>query len=276
MEIMIVLFEGHLMPLKIDYYVRVTEGGSLKLFRGVIVKEWFLSLLKNISEHMYKRVIASRDMYAFSVRPIQLLSRQEFSFNELKANVGDKLSFSVSILREDLEGILAEELMGVQEFNLGGLKGKREKVVIRRKLFKELMSFDLGARIGISFKTPTVLKSESNKHSCVFPEPIIIMSNLISMWNKFAPGDLIIPIEPTLARVRRMMKIKSYSLKTQEVLLGEEKVIGFSGKMELVIMNEGKSVSYVHPLLAFAEFSNIGVLNAYGLGVVEIVKLGGH
>ena len=59
-------------------------------------------------------------------------------------------------------------------------------------------------------------------------------------------------------------KLNSYSLKTQEVLLGEEKVIGFSGKMELVIMNEGKSVSYVHPLLAFTEFSNIGVLMHMG------------
>jgi len=149
-----------------------------------------------------------------------------------------------------------------------------EKMEVNRRKYRDLLKILYNRRIGIEFKTPTMFSMKGTSIEYLFPEPSRFFGSLVSLWNTFAPHDLVMPEKSLMDWIKEAIRVKSYNLKTREIPIENVKITGFKGTIEYVVI-EGREqgLEMISPLLEFAHFSNVGIKRAYGLGSVIITDL---
>ncbi|MHA1609198.1 MAG: CRISPR-associated endoribonuclease Cas6 [Candidatus Njordarchaeales archaeon] len=264
------------MPLSIEFRLVASKSGFIAPFTGGYVRGWFLVNIKQRSEELFKYLHEKQGMRPYAVKPLRPIGKKMRVLNRgWRIENGDRLTFGVSILKESIEDVIFEILVNTENFSFSNIECELDHIIVKKHSYSELLSKAYGARIGLSFRTPTLFDIRGREFPYLFPDPMRIVGNLLNIWNKFAPTEYTMPTDSIIDWASRAIKTKSYKLETREVIIeNNAKITGFKGRVEWVILEgEREGITYLSPLLALAEFSNVGSKRTYGLGVVSITDL---
>lgn len=206
------------MPLSIEFRLVASKSGFIAPFTGGYVRGWFLTNIKRRSEDLFRYLHEKQGIRPYAVKPLRPIGKKMKVLNKgWKIDEEDKLTFGVSILKGSIEDAIFSILMHTEEFSFGNIKCELDQIIAKRHSYSELMSKNYGPRIGLSFRTPTLFDIRGREFAYLFPDPMRIVGNLLNIWNKFAPGHLIMPIDPIIDWASRAIKTKSFKLETREV-----------------------------------------------------------
>jgi len=263
------------MPTYIDFFLKVRKSGFISPFTGGYVRGFFLDTINRTYPELANKLHSSKGIKPYSVRPLRPIGKKmQVIKGGWKLEKDDQVTFGVALIKEGLEKVVLDSLLDTDRFTFGNITCELEKITVKKNDFKDFASKVFGPRIGIEFKTPTILKSPGFKHPYLFPEPKKIVSNLVKIWNSFTPSDLKMPTERIIEWAEAGIITRSYELMTREVIIENVRIPGFKGRVEWVIAEAEKGLlTYLTPLLLLSEYSNIGQKRTYGLGVAKVTDL---
>jgi len=263
------------MPIQAKFHLIAQQDGFIAPFTGGYVRGFLLNKTKEKLPELSKYLHDARTVKPYAVKPLRPIKKKMQIINKgWKINNDDEVVFGLSILDERIENDVMHILMNIDDWKFGEIEFDLDKIEIEKKSYNDLAGELLNARMGITFHTPTLFNIKGKKVTYLFPDPIRIISNLLTIWNKFAPEKIRLPAYRIIEWVSDAIETKSYELKTREVTIEKIKVTGFKGRVEWVVLEgEKELLTYISPLLKLSEFSNIGEKRTYGLGVVSVKNL---
>jgi len=261
-----------LLPSRFDFIVLAYNRATLPPFTGELVRGWFLSTIHKHDIDLFNLLHSDSGPRPYAIRILRPIGkRMKVSKNRWIVNEGDRLTFSVSILKDEIETPIFEILVSIEKIRFGTLICYLDHIEVSKLSFSDNPE-EISSRIGLVFRTPTFFNIKGRSFPYLFPDPIRIFSNLSTLWNAFAPETERIATESLLDWVSRNIMIKSYKLITREARIEKTKLTGFKGRAELIFLNDEKTKTAIK-LLRFAEFSNVGEKRTYGFGVVNFIPL---
>ncbi|MHA1589180.1 MAG: CRISPR-associated endoribonuclease Cas6 [Candidatus Njordarchaeales archaeon] len=258
------------MPLRIDFFLTAETDSALPPFTGEYVREWFIQLIKHADLRLFTNLFFISNPRPYAIRPLRPLREKMRIINgHWIIWEGDKLSFSISVLRDDVNDNIIEIMRNVQLINFDTLDCRVDNIKIISIKYERIPS-EISRRIYLIFRTPTLFNIRGRVFPFLYPDPIRVISNLSRIWNSFVPPYLRINREYIINWASRSISVKSYKLMTREVKIKGVKLTGFKGRVEWLVLNE-EMMNDLARLIYFAEFSNVGEKRTYGLGVLSVV-----
>jgi len=263
------------MPICIDFLITSVNDGYISPFTGGYVRGFFLNAVYGVSQDLANKLHDKKGIKPYSIKPLRPIGKKmNVVKGGWKIEKKDEMTFSISFLQDGLEAIILDALLNTEKITFSNIKFNLEKITVKRESYKDLASKVLGPRIGLEFKTPTFFKDPKLRFPYLFPEPKKIVSNLIKIWNAFAPPELRMPSEKVIEWSETAIETRSFELKTREAIIENVRIPGFKGRVEWIIIEGERGIlTYLSPLLLLSEFSNVGQKRTYGLGVVKITDL---
>ena len=263
------------LPLLINIHLRTYKSGYLPPFTGGLVRGFLLDVIRKNNPKLASELHKPHATRPFSIKPLRPKNKKMVVIHGgWKIEENDLLIFSIGILDDSLEAEIFNHIIDQETVTFSKLSFSVEKIEVRRKKYRDLLKALYNRRIGIEFKTPTIFSMKGTNIEYLFPEPSRFFGSLISLWNTFAPRDLVLPEKSLMDWIKEAIRVKSYNLKTREVPIENVKITGFKGTIEYVVI-EGREqgLEMLSPLLEFVQFSNVGIKRAYGLGSVIVTDL---
>jgi len=121
----------------------------------------------------------------------------------------------------------------------------------------------------IRIKTSSPVSFRSDERYQIFPQVHFIFQSLINRWNLFADAVSMEDKETLLSLVKNT-RISSYNLRSNVFHLEGVRIPCFSGLMELKVSGPEALARLVGLLIAFGEFSGLGIKTALGMGGIVI------
>lgn len=158
---------------------------------------------------------------------------------------------------------------------LGDGKASIEKVDMQKATQAIFTSFEklltqgqTEERIFLEFCSPTSFSTQREER--LFPLPEHVFSSLLKKWNTFSGRKYPLQGEKDFQKIGLIR----YRLKTENIFLGKDKIIGFMGKAGYQIPQTlGKEMNKtINVLSNFAFYSGVGIHTAMGMGQVRRTK----
>jgi len=260
------------MAIRLDFIITADESGALPPFTGEYVRSWFLSTVKIHNAELFRFLHDCSGPKPYAIRPLRPIRKgMSVIGGYWRVYEGDKLTFSISVLRDDIKNNVLEAISDNENVKFGTILCQLNQIKEHELRYDEPLE-KLGHRIGLIFRTPTFFNIRGRAFPFLYPDPIRVLSNLSTIWNAFAPRELKIDQRQFIAWVSKSIMVKSHRLFTREVEIKNIKLTGFKGRVEWIIIDNAME-GIVTNLLKYAEFSNVGEKRTYGLGVVNYYQL---
>lgn len=125
--------------------------------------------------------------------------------------------------------------------------------------------------INLKFVTPTAFKSYGKYIN--YPDKRLIIQSLLKKFNAFQTDYNFISGK-LLEDIEEQVILDGYKVQSNKFSLEGIKIPSFQGFITLKVYGSDILKSYLHLLVAFGEFSGIGIKSALGMG--KIRKIGGE
>jgi CRISPR-associated endoribonuclease Cas6 len=209
----------------------------------------------------------------------------------LKKNV--EAYFRIGIALNDLMYEIFDNIQGTHETIYGKFNIELHSIKVTSL---SNLSIRLNNSIILKFKTPTLLSSKymlppiyKNKKikemSRLIPQPSLIISFLVRLWNSIAqPKELIVKgdSEWTPYMIGRIADVVftevGYNVRPVTAIIGKDnkdrlrKVRGFEGWVKYEVLRMKKYHEIFEKLLGLSEFLGVGRSRGIGFGVAELEK----
>ncbi|MEM1622684.1 MAG: CRISPR system precrRNA processing endoribonuclease RAMP protein Cas6 [Sulfolobales archaeon] len=216
--------------------------------------------------------------------------------NPIRLRAGKTYAGRVSVIDSTTEFLDRVSSSGLQSFQCESVYGK---FLIEFEEFSvthlESLDMDLPTVFKLSFITPTVLSSKlmcppplskrvRSMHKLV-PQPSLIFSHLLRMWNTFAEPEHKIgkPSEWAPYMLGRQVDLVlaelDYRIRPETVIVGKDekerlrKARGFTGWVIYKSIAKPKFHKTIAKLLALAELTGVGRSRGIGLGHIAVAGL---
>jgi CRISPR-associated endoribonuclease Cas6 len=133
---------------------------------------------------------------------------------------------------------------------------------------KFLLNDEVKNSVTLKFQTPTAFKV--NGEYANIPTPHLIMQSLLNKWNKIMPQSSLEEAD-ILRELESSVSLKKYELKSVLYAVKNVKIPAFVGEVTLNLNGNEPFIRILNMLLAFGEFSGIGIKASLGMGGVEII-----
>lgn len=119
----------------------------------------------------------------------------------------------------------------------------------------------------LNILSPTAFK-QNGKYT-VLPEKNLILQSLVKKWNA-AFSSVPLEDEDAMHLLSDGIRISDYQLRTTRFLLKDNKIPGFIGSLRIDTHLSAPMMELWRMLLAFSEYSGIGIKTALGMGGVAL------
>jgi CRISPR-associated endoribonuclease Cas6 len=166
--------------------------------------------------------------------------------------------------------IEAQTKFSLKKYNLELVADNVDKTTIAEKEFcaKYLLGNNVKHAVIIKFQTPTAFKVSGEYVN--FPTPHLVMQSLLNKWNKAMPQSSLEEAE-VLQELEKNVRIAKYELKSTMFAMKMVQLPAFVGVATLKLSGSEPFVRILNMLLAFGEFSGVGIKTSLGMGGVEIL-----
>lgn len=226
-------------------------------------------------------------------RPLYSTTQSE---NPIRLRAGKTYTGRVSVIDSTPEFLERVSSSGLASFLCTSTYGRFAVEFVEFSVVTlESLDIDLPVNFKISFLTPTVLSSKlmsppplarkvSSMHKLI-PQPSLIFSHLLKMWNTFAEPEHKIGKQSEWApyilgrQVDLVLAELDYRIKPETVIVGKDekerlrKARGFTGWVIYKSIAKPKFHKTIAKLLALAELTGVGRSRGIGLGHIAITGL---
>ncbi len=140
------------------------------------------------------------------------------------------------------------------------------KIISHYDVLTAFRRFEHGLPISLRFLTPTAFKSDGRY--IIMPSKELILGSLIDKWNNYVHSSPITDSDAITA-IKHGVSIVSYDLRSCKYPLKGIKIPSFLGKITLGIRLAAPLYDIVAALLAFADYSGVGIKCGLGMGGVS-------
>lgn len=193
-----------------------------------------------------------------------------FSMNVRLRN--SRIKWTINLLDSQAELQMYDLVMNLERINLRGID---EEIIVECTEEQELSQDNLVQIfnnpvttnfITVVFQTPTSFKS--NGKYVLFPTVRLVFQSLMQKYSRIVEGSKDID-EDTLTYIEEHVQITSYDLKTHYFAIHGKKIPAFVGRLSMKIQGPSTLKSYLKMLVAFGEYSGIGIKTSLGMGGME-------
>lgn len=121
--------------------------------------------------------------------------------------------------------------------------------------------------LNIRFITPCSFKS--NENYCIFPSAELILKSLVNKWNAFSE-EFVLDDEDTLKELIERTRIVKYDLRSVGYHIKSIVIPAFIGNITMSIKGPVQLVRLFNLLIAYGEYSGIGIKTALGMGGCKV------
>ena len=179
----------------------------------------------------------------------------------------------VNVLTQEACETIQDILLNMEEI---GLDSYPETILIEKievnslstSQLLELFSADCSQQtFSIRFLTPTSFKTGGDY--AIFPTPRLLFQSLMQKYSRLFP-ELNTFDEELLDYLIEHSKITSYRLQTSYFTIHQKKIPAFLGRVTIKLNSASTLRAFVRMLLAFGEYSGIGIKTSMGMGGIQI------
>jgi CRISPR-associated endoribonuclease Cas6 len=128
---------------------------------------------------------------------------------------------------------------------------------------KYLASKSTTNRWEIQFLTPCTHKSQGKY--VLYPQVDLIFQSLMNHYAPFAETITVDDIE-VLKHITENSMITNYFLRSHRFFVEDNKILGYTGKIQITSFGPEPLLRYISLLLSLAEYTGIGIKTALGMG----------
>lgn len=149
------------------------------------------------------------------------------------------------------------------------LKLLEDKSLTADELIKKARAIESDRFFSLRFLSPTAFK-QSGRYT-VLPDKELILQSLLNKWNVSFPSY---PLEDEDAfrMLSDGIRVSDYNLRTTRFALKDTKIPGFIGSLRFDTHLSPPLLDICKILLAFSEYSGVGIKTALGMGGITFFK----
>jgi CRISPR-associated endoribonuclease Cas6 len=188
------------------------------------------------------------------------------------------LSWNIGLWDDTLAPIIKKEVLALSQIELKhkgltlDILDIKEESQSKEEYFTRFFTTSAPCRrYEIEFLTPCTHKQ--NGTYTLFPTPELIIQSLYRRYGAFAQ-DISIQDPEAMWQISQGLQIVRYSLRSAIYYLENTRIIGYKGKITLIIRGPVELARLAGALLFFAEYAGLGVKTALGMGGVRITAKG--
>lgn len=257
------------MVIKIRININPVNRINLPFFTGYIVRGLVLFMLRKINPSISQDLHELNIVKPYSVTPIFFNSFKKRD-NGYELDQKNHCFFEVRFLEDNLANPMIEFITSHDTIMIFDREFKIESVHIKSDDLSQTTNSNF---FKIIFDTPTHLSKIGSKFDTLFPEPLIIFSNLMRIWDSCMPQKFGKEIYSEYKKwLGNNVVISGYDLHTTKIF---EKImkIGFTGWCSYRIIDlDSKFCNYTRQLIKFAKYSNVGMERTAGFGVIRYIE----
>lgn len=121
---------------------------------------------------------------------------------------------------------------------------------------------------GVDLDFVTTASFRRDGRNVIFPENYLILQSLLNRWNSFSTS-FVIDGENLPHILANFFIVKEYNFYSQLFLLEHQKIEGFCGRMNANFKGDNTSNRLLGLLLAYGNYSGIGIKTALGMGAIK-------
>lgn len=179
----------------------------------------------------------------------------------------------IHLLDQESNDVFSDALDNLKSLSLNSgtveLEPVEHKAYTAEELIKTARTIESGRFFSLRFFSPTAFK-QGGRYT-VLPEKELILQSLLRKWNTVFPSY---PLEDEDAfhMLVEGIRISDYNLRTTRFILKNNKIPGFIGTISFDAHLSAPLLDIWKILIAFSEFSGIGIKTALGMGGVRYTR----
>lgn len=260
------------MVTELEVKTFAEKGVKMPLFTGYVARGLALNILNRIDPALSQGMHEPNALKPYSVTPLYFKSTKKYTdgyqLDPLTPCILKIRFLDDSMTKTALNFFSSNEGLMIYDAHF-----KVASLTIRTEDFSKVQD---AKRFRLLFDTPTHLSKIGSKFDQLFPEPDVIFSHLMRVWDACMPGKF---GKETLEKykewIEKCMTTSGYDLRTLTVT-GKSMKIGFVGWCAYRIDEDGSGESgfglLTNKLAKFAEYSNVGMERTAGFGVIRYFR----
>lgn len=193
------------------------------------------------------------------------------------SNYNENLLWTINTLNEEAYQKIIKNLEQIREIFIKqkGIRVKVTKLNVSKITYEELINKtyfnfnNISNKCTLYIRTP--LSFKRNKTYLIFPDLELFFRSIMIRFDSFSKSEKIYDKE-TLLYLENNIKIVKYKIKTNVFHLHKCHVPGFLGSITFLIPDSIAIKKLISLLLAYSEYSGIGIKTALGMGSVSLIK----
>jgi CRISPR-associated endoribonuclease Cas6 len=231
------------------------NSNMMSLFQGVLMENIdteYADILHNATINPYSQYLFFDKKISKYIWRINTISKKanEKIIDVIQKNIKNK----IYLRKKDLE----LDIVDIKTYN---------KITYEELIAKYYINNNSNRFIKIYFRTPTSFKS--NGIYQIFPDLRLIYQSLLKKFDVYATRFSLYD-EDVLNNIVNNTIIKSYNLKSTHFYLEKVRIDSFIGKFNIKVIGSDCLISLVNLILAFGEYSGLGIKSSIGMGGIMI------
>jgi CRISPR-associated endoribonuclease Cas6 len=268
------------MPCK--FTVQLITHSHLKVprFTGHIIRAIFLKMIKSVDPKLAEELHKGDDPKPYSVTPLWFKSMATEE-DHLIVDSSHPCIFGIRVLDDRYISPIISYVTTKNTIEIQGVELPIDSIKVRARTFEELLEEASPIEnFIIRFQTPTYLSRWGVEFHEGFPQPVAVFSNLLKLWNTFAP----IKFDRKTLRdwVDKSIAVSGFALRRpiKPIDIGRGRAVsGFRGwcayrffpHREFSEAMNHNHLKLLYALCRFGEFSNVGGNRTGGFGVIKFI-----
>jgi CRISPR-associated endoribonuclease Cas6 len=242
---------------------------KMPLFTGYVARGLALNILNRVNPALSQDLHEPNALKPYSVTPLYFRSTKKY-VDGYQLDPSTPCILKIRFLNDKMAKSALDYFSSNESLMIYDTHFKVASLTIRTEDFSKVQNAE---RFRLIFDTPTHLSKIGSKFDQLFPEPNVVFSHLMRVWDvcmtdKFGKEMH----EKYKAWIEKSMTVSGYDLRTLTVT-GKSMKIGFVGWCAYRIDEDSESnselSSVTNKLAKFAEYSNIGMERTAGFGVAQ-------
>ena len=239
----------------------------LPRFTGYISRGLLLTMIRRIDPSEAQELHEPQVQKPYSVTPLRFKSKTRTAEGYvLDPAFPCRVGFRF-LVDEPVRKVI-EYLAGRESLTIFDTSFKVASLQLNSKTYQELESVEPVHSFKLSFRSPTYLSSMGSKYDCLFPDPVLVFSSLMRLWDECSTSRQFGKegLKAYKEWLERHIGVSEYNLGTVLADMGRKKAVGFEGWATYETSAQDEWNKATVTLARFAEYSNIGGNRTGGFG----------
>lgn len=248
---------------------------SLPRFTGYISRGLLLTLIRRMDPKEAQELHEPQRQKPYSVTPLRFKSKARTAEGYV-LDPAYPCRVKFRFLEDGPVRTLIDYFAGKESVAIFDTTFKVASMQLKSATYQDLESAEPVRSFRLVFRSPTYLSSMGSKYDFLFPDPVLVFSSLMRLWDEYSTSRKFGKdgLQAYKEWLERHIGVSEYSLGTVLANIGRKKAVGFEGwaTYETDTQDEWNRVTVT--LARFAEYSNIGGNRTGGFGETRIVVKG--